>query len=105
MASIKRTRSVDIIQVLENLTLESRKTVKELTLDMAKNMESAVKSSFPCCKLVINRFHVVKLVIDALQHIRIKLRWKELDVENQAIELAKEAKVKIFPQIIRLSNY
>ncbi|MFT4900278.1 MAG: hypothetical protein ACI9U0_002080 [Flavobacteriales bacterium] len=31
MASIKRTRSVDIIQVLENLTLESRKTVKELT--------------------------------------------------------------------------
>ena len=47
----------------------------------------------------------IMMVIDALQHIRIKLRWKELDVENQAIELAKEAKVKIFPQIIRLSNY
>jgi transposase len=97
VASIKGTRSADIIHVLENLTLESRKTVKEVTLDMAKNMESAVKLSFPCCKLVTDRFHVVKLVIDALQHVRIKLRWKELDIENQAIEKAKEAKLKYIP--------
>ena len=52
VASIKGTRTVDIIYVLEKLSLESRKKVKEVTLDMAKNMESAIKLLFPCCRLV-----------------------------------------------------
>lgn len=60
---------------------------------MAKNMEFAVKKSFPKTNLVTDRFHVIKLAIDALQHIRIKLRWKELDKENQAIAKAKQKKV------------
>jgi len=34
---------------------------------MAKNMESAVKISFPCASLVTDRFHVVKLAVDALK--------------------------------------
>jgi len=99
VASIKGTRTSDIVLVLEKLELESRKKVKEVTLDMAKNMESAVRSSFPCCKLVTDRFHVVKLLIDAIQHLRIKLRWEELDLENEAIEKAKAAKVKYTPQV------
>jgi transposase len=49
--------------------------VKEVTLDMANNMEAAVKKSFPNAKLVTDRFHVVRLVLEALQHARIKLRW------------------------------
>jgi transposase len=98
LASIKGTRSSDIIFALEQLTLASRRTVKEVTLDMAKNMESAVKSSFPCCKLVTDRFHVVKLVLDTLQHIRIKLRWKEIDLENLAIEKAKEDNERYIPK-------
>ena len=99
VASIKGTRAVDIIYVLEKLSIESRKIVKEVTLDMAKNMESAVKLSFPCCRLVTDRFHVVKLLIDALQHLRIKLRWKALDVENEAIQKAKDDNVKYIPQV------
>lgn len=98
VASIKGTKSSDIIFVLEQLTLASRRTVKEVTLDMAKNMESAVKLSFPCCKLVTDRFHVVKLVIDTLQHMRIKLRWKEIDLENLAIEKAKEDNERYIPK-------
>lgn len=98
VASIKGTKSSDIIFVLEKLTLASRRTVKEVTLDMAKNMESAVKLSFPCCKLVTDRFHVVKLVIDTLQHMRIKLRWKEIDLENLAIEKAKEDNERYIPK-------
>ena len=99
VASIKGTRTVDIIYVLEKLSLESRKKVKEVTLDMAKNMESAIKLSFPCCRLVTDRFHVVKLIIDTLQHLRVKLRWKALDTENESIQKAKEDKVKYIPQV------
>lgn len=94
IATIKGTKSKEIISILEKIPLETRKCVKEVTLDMAKNMESAVKMTFPEANLVVDRFHVVKLVIDALQHIRIKLRWEELDKENQAIQEAKEKGIK-----------
>jgi transposase len=94
VASIKGTRSEDIIEVLQRLDLPSRKTVKEVTLDMAKNMESAIKMSFPDTCVVTDRFHVVKLVIEALQHIRIKYRWIAIDQENELIKQANEQGVK-----------
>lgn len=90
VACIKGTLSKDIIAVIERLPLEARKKVKEVTLDMAKNMEAAVKQSFPYSLVTTDRFHVVKLAMEALQHIRIKHRWEELDKENNAIEEAKK---------------
>jgi transposase len=90
VACIKGTRSADLIEILEKLPLKARKQVEEVTLDMANNIELATKLSFPESTLVIDRFHVVKLVTEALQHIRIQLRWKELDIENKNILKAKE---------------
>lgn len=90
VASIKGTKSKDIVNILGKLPLELRCKVKEVTLDMAKNMESAVKQSFPCSTLVIDRFHVVKLAIEGLQHLRIAYRWEELDKENKSIDKAKK---------------
>lgn len=102
IASIKGTKSQDIINVIEKIHLEQRKKVKEITLDMAKNMEFAVKMTFPKAYLVTDRFHVVKLAMESLQHMRIKLRWEELDKENKAIMKAKKDKIKYRP--IVLSN-
>jgi len=102
IASIKGTKSQDIINVIEKIPLEQRKKVKEITLDMAKNMEFAVKMTFPKAYLVTDRFHVVKLAMESLQHMRIKLRWEELDKENKAIMKAKKNKIKYRP--IVLSN-
>ncbi len=102
VASIKGTLSKDITDVLKKLPLETRKKVKEVTLDMARNMESAVKLSFPEATLVTDRFHVVKLAMEAIQHIRIKHRWKELDKENKAIKRAKKKGKKFNP--IELTN-
>ncbi len=59
-------------------------------MDMANNMESAARALFPNARLIIGHFHVVKLVIDALQHIRIKQRWEALDQENNAINESTE---------------
>jgi transposase len=102
VASIKGTLSKDIITVLEKLPLDARKRVKEVTLDMARNMESAVKQSFPTATLVTDRFHVVKLVIEAVQHLRTKKRWNELDKENKAIAKAKKQGKKYKP--VELEN-
>jgi transposase len=87
VASIKGTKSKDIIEVLKKMPLEARNNVVEVTLDMARNMESAIKASFPSANLVTDRFHVVKLALEALQHIRVKLRWEVLDKENEAWHL------------------
>jgi transposase len=89
VASVKGTRSQDIIDTLERLPLEIRKKVIEVTLDMAKNIESAVRMSFPEASLVTDRFHVVKLAMESMQHLRIKKRWEELDKENELIEKCK----------------
>ncbi|MFT4848595.1 MAG: transposase [Sediminicola sp.] len=51
---------------------------------MAGNMRRIVKNSFSNATLVIDRFHVQKLALDALQEIRIKHRWEALDAENDA---------------------
>jgi transposase len=100
IASIEGTLSKDIIAVLEKLPLSAREQVKEVTLDMAKNMEAAVRTVFPNISLVTDRFHVVRLAMEALQHMRVKQRWKELDKENTAIEEAKKNKVKYEPVVL-----
>ena len=97
VASIKGTKSQDIIDVLSQILLDKRKLVKEITLDMANNMQLASRMVFPEAYLVTDRFHVVKLVLEALQHLRIKYRWEEIEKENQAIKKAKEQNIKYVP--------
>lgn len=97
VAIIKGTKSQDIIDVLNKIPLEKRKSVKEITLDMANNMQLASRMCFPESYLVTDRFHVVKLIMEALQHLRIKYRWEEIEKENQAINTAKEQGVKYVP--------
>ena len=63
-------------------------------MDMARNMGLAIKNSFANCTIVIDRFHVVKLVLDAMQHLRVKLRWEAIEQENEAISIAKKDRVK-----------
>lgn len=100
VAVINGTLSKDIVATLMKLSADKRLQVKEVTLDMAKNMESAVKEVFRNATLVTDRFHVIKLAMEALQHIRINLRWQELDKENEAIKKAKEQHIKYEPLIL-----
>jgi len=94
VASIRGTLSKNIISAMEKISLSKRCEVEEITLDMAANMEAAARRIFPCANLVTDRFHVVKLAIDALQHIRIKYRWEELDKENQDIDLCRKKGIR-----------
>jgi transposase len=100
VAVIKGTKSQDIIDVICKIPLEDRKKVKSITLDMANNMGAAARMCFPESDLIIDRFHVVKLVTEALQHLRIKLRWEEIEKENEAIKKAKEQKTRYRPVVL-----
>ena len=97
---IKGTKAETVIKILHKIPLEQRKQVKEVTLDMAGNMGLIVKKSFPNAVQVIDRFHVQKLALDALQEIRIKHRWEAIDLENDAIEIARSKSLKHTPEVL-----
>jgi transposase len=102
IAMVKGTKAETVIKILQKMPLKIRNKVEEITLDMAGNMGLIVKKSFPNAVLVIDRFHVQKLALDALQEIRIKHRWEVLDQENEAIEKAR-SKVLVYTSEL-LSN-
>ena len=86
---INGTDAATIQAVLQRIPLDQRLAVKEVSMDMVRNMASAVEKSFPNSQKVIDRFHVVRIVMDAMQHIRVKLRWKAIEEENALIKKAK----------------
>jgi transposase len=71
---------------------------------MAANM-GLIAKCFP--NRVIDRFHVQKLALEALQEIRIKYHWQAIDQENEAIEKPRKQKKKFEPYVMTntLSNY
>lgn len=97
---VKGTKAEAVIKILHKIPLKQRKKVKEVTLDMAGSMGRIVKKSFPNATLVIDRFHVQKLALDALQEIRIKHRWDALDKENDAIENARNKSIKHISELL-----
>ena len=100
IAIINGTEAKTIEKVLLKLPLESRNKVKEISLDMAPNMALAARNCFIKSSLVIDRFHVVRLVCDAMQHLRTQLRWKVIDDENEAIKKAKEQGLKYKAEVL-----
>lgn len=101
IAMVKGTKAETVINILHKIPLKQRKKVKEITFDMAGNMGLIVRKSFPNATLVIDRFHVQKLALDALQEIRIKHRWDAIDVENDAIENAKKISLNYKPELLQ----
>lgn len=100
VAMIRGTVAEDIIAVLKKIPERLRKRVQEVTMDMAANMQLAIKRCFTNAHRVIDRFHVQKLAYDAVQECRIKYRWEALDAENEAISQAKKSKTVFQPEVL-----
>ena len=99
VGSIGSTKTDDIVAHISRIPQQKRLQVKEVTLDMAENMAGAVRELFPNAKLVIDRFHVEKLGHEVLQHLRVKLRWEAIEVENKAIKQAKKSGKRYEPVV------
>jgi len=102
IAIINGTDAKTIEKALQRIPQVQRNKVKEITMDMAPNMALAARNSFINSNAVIDRFHVVRLVSDALQHIRTSFRWQAIEEENKAIQQAKEKGIKY--KTVYLSN-
>ena len=100
VAMVKGTNSDKVRAVIAKISDTKRAKVKEITLDMAATMEKIVKRSFPKATLVTDRFQVQKLAYDAVQEMRIQLRWDALKQENKEIELAKEVEKPFIAEVL-----
>jgi transposase len=100
VAIIAGTKAETVIEVLSQIPERLRKKVTEITLDMAGSMSMIAKRCFSQAIRVTDRFHVQRLAVEALQEMRIKLRWEALDQENDAIEQAKAAQAEYVPEVL-----
>ena len=89
IAIIKGTDVHTVTSVLLKLSRRRRYQVREITLDMAPNMEQIARICFPAAKRVTDRFHVQKLAYEAVQEMRVKARWEALDEESTQLAYAK----------------
>jgi transposase len=100
VAIVAGTKAETVIEVLQKIPERQRLKVREITLDMARNMELIAKRCFRSAVRVTDRFHVQKLATEALQEMRIKYRWEALDAENEAIDKARNTKTSFKAEIL-----
>lgn len=100
MALIAGTKAETVIEHIRKIDEKLRKTVTEITLDMANSMKLIAKKCFSNATQVIDRFHVQKLALEALQELRITHRWTEMDNENIQLKKAKKNLCKFIPEIL-----
>ncbi len=92
---IKGTQSDFVITHLLKISKKLRMKVNEITLDMAGSMKRIAQRCFPDAVQVIDRFHVQKLSIEALQEIRIRHRWEAIEMENNPFN-SHSAETEVF---------
>lgn len=100
VAIVKGTKAEDVINVLNKIPVERRNMVREVTVDMAGNMNLIAKKCFPKTEIVTDRFHVQKLASEAVQEERIRLRWEIIEAENKAIEEAQKTGKTYKPELL-----
>ena len=97
VAIIRGTKSETVIEALRHIPQEQLETVKKVTLDLSDSMRKIVRSCFTNASRVIDRFHIQKLACDAVQEIRIKLRWDAIQEANDEMDEAKYKGVTYIP--------
>lgn len=97
VAVIHGTKAETVIGVIEKISLYKRLQVKEITLDLSSSMMLIARTVFPLARITNDRFHVQKLYYDAIDELRVSLRWIARDLENDEIRECREKGTKYVP--------
>ena len=84
-AMVHGVASDKVSAILKMVPVEQRRKVETVTTDLSSAMMLTARSVFPKAQLVNDRFHVQQLMSEAVDQMRIVLRWEVLDAENKAI--------------------
>lgn len=64
----------ELQQVIQNYFSEKQQEVKSVSSDMNATYKKLCKEMFPNCQVVIDKFHVIKHLLDALQQVRKEIK-------------------------------
>ena len=102
IAMVDGVNADKIIPIINQIPLEAREQVVEVTHDLSESMRKIVTRCFPNARHTIDHFHVQKLANDAVQEMRIAHRWDAIQKDNDERENAKLEGRKYEPE--RLAN-
>ena len=102
VAFVLGTDSDEVLRVLRQIDSGVRRKVTEVTLDLSDSMNRICRYAFPGAKRVIDRFHVQKQVLEAVQEVRIAHRWDAINADTEAREQVNLTGEKYEPA--RLAN-
>lgn len=97
-AIIEGTKNEVVSKALEKVPITMRMSVKEITLDFAISMDWICRTNFPNAKLTGDRFHIQQIVTEGLQEMRIELRRKAINEENELVKKAKRERKELRPK-------
>lgn len=89
-AMIRGVSSDTVSEILKKVPHEIRRRVKTVTTDLSSAMMLIVSNVFKRAQLINDRFHVQKLMSEAIDQMRVSFRWEVLAAENEAINEYKE---------------
>lgn len=98
-ALIKGTKNEVVSKALEKVPIKKRMAVREITADLAESMDWICRTNFMNAKITADRFHVQRVVSEAVQEIRINLRRKAIDEENGLVVEAKKERRPYKPRM------
>ena len=75
VAIVKGTKADVAIKAIKKIRAKLRYSVKNIALDLSPSMAKIARECFPDALQVIDRFHVQKLINEALQDTRVRYRW------------------------------
>ena len=99
-AIIKGTKSSIITRAItDKVPFEKLVKIKEITLDLSNSMDWTARQIAPNGLHTYDRFHVQQIISEAVQSLRVNLRWKAIEQEDEEVLKAKQLNVKYTPKI------
>ena len=87
-------KSVELKQAMENYVSEKLREVKSVSCDMSASYKKFCKEMFPNTQLVVDKFHVIMHLIDALNLLRKQLKTQCLTNSQSLIKQTTECDAK-----------
>lgn len=100
VAMVRGVSAEEVTRRLMRLPTGRRMKVKSITMDMSCSMYKTARTCFPRAEQVIDRFHVQKLMYDALQELRVEYRWMAIRDENDRMAEAKREGRTYKPEVL-----
>lgn len=92
VAIVEGTKSEEVVSAICRIPKKLRENVETITRDMAETMSQISMQCFPNAIQIDDRFHVQKMVSEALQEIRVEIRKEVIKEHNRKVAEARERK-------------